>query len=108
MRAQSTFLFRCVLALLLCLAMLPAQAQSKAPDETPEQLIRESIDNLMGKIEGRRGYFSENLSELESLVDDSLNDVADFRYIGASVMGRYFRNASPAQRSRFVDTFRQT
>lgn len=112
MRAQSSFFSRwfsrSVLALLLCLIMLPAQAQSKTPDETPEQLIRESIDNLMSKIEGRRGYFSEHPSELESLVDDSLRDVADFRYIGASVMGRYFRNASPAQRSRFVDTFRQT
>lgn len=112
MRAQSTFFSswfsRSVLALLLCLMMLPAQAQSKAPDQTPEQLIRTSIDDLMTKIEGRRSYFSEHISELESLVSDSLKDVADFRYIGASVMGRYYRNATPAQRSRFVDTFRQT
>ena len=96
-------------ALLAALAMLmvgPAQAQQ--PSQTPEQLIRTSIDELMGEIEGRRDYFANNIDELEALVDDNLDDIADFRYIGASVMGRYFQNATPEQRSRFVNTFRQT
>jgi phospholipid transport system substrate-binding protein len=95
------------LVLGLCLALLSLQAQA-APESSPDQLIRDSIDELMGEIEGRRDYFAENVDELEALVDDNLDDIADFRYIGASVMGRYFRNASPQQRSRFVDTFRQT
>lgn len=90
--------------LVMCLMALPAVAQAN----TPEQLIRDSIDELMGDIEGRRDYYREHPDELEAVVDDSLEQVADFRYIGASVMGRYFRNASPSQRSRFVDTFRQT
>ncbi|MCK2182606.1 MlaC/ttg2D family ABC transporter substrate-binding protein [Halomonas getboli] len=88
----------------LLLAALPAMAQAN----TPEQLIRDSVDELMGDIEGRKDYYRAHPGELEAVVDDSLEDVADFRYIGASVMGRYFRNATPAQRSRFVDTFRQT
>nr|WP_245784307.1 ABC transporter substrate-binding protein [Halomonas korlensis] len=83
-------------------------ALSQQPETSPEDMIRGSVDELMGKIEGRKDYFAENIEELEALVDDSLEDVADFRYIGASVMGRYFQNASPQQRSRFVDTFRQT
>lgn len=89
----------------LMLSAVPALAQSET---SPEAMIRGSVDELMGKIEGRKDYFAENIEELEALVDDSLEDVADFRYIGASVMGRYFQNASPQQRSRFVDTFRQT
>ncbi len=89
----------------LMLSAVPALAQ---PETSPEAMIRGSVDELMGKIEGRKDYFAENIEELEALVDDSLEDVADFRYIGASVMGRYFQNASPQQRSRFVDTFRQT
>ncbi|MBB3329992.1 phospholipid transport system substrate-binding protein [Halomonas campaniensis] len=91
--------------LLLALFALPASA---APERTPEQLIRQSVEELTGQIEGRRDYFADNLDELKALVDDSLDDIADFRYIGASVMGRYFQNASPQQRSRFVETFRQT
>jgi len=93
------------LAFGLLLLALPVQA---APEGSPDQMIRDSIDELMSRIEGRRDYFADNMEELEALVDESLEEVADFRYIGASVMGRYFRNATPQQRSRFVDTFRQT
>nr|WP_298410089.1 ABC transporter substrate-binding protein [uncultured Halomonas sp.] len=100
----SSFFKFCALSLLmLSLVMTQAQAQS-----SPVQTIRDSTDELMSKIEGRRDYFQQHPGELEALVDDSLDDIADFRYIGASVMGRYFRNASPKQRSRFADTFRQT
>lgn len=93
------------LALCLLLVALPAQA---AAQQSPEQVIRASIDELMSQIEGRKDYFAANVDELKALVDESLDDIADFRYIGASVMGRYFQNATPQQRSRFVNTFRQT
>ncbi|MFC3283582.1 MlaC/ttg2D family ABC transporter substrate-binding protein [Litchfieldella rifensis] len=93
--------------LALCL-MLAASAAQGQEERSPEQLIRDSVDELMGKIEGRREYFAEHTDELESVVEASLKDVANFRYIGASVMGRYFGNATPEQRTRFVDTFRQT
>ena len=82
---------------------LTAQAQ-----QAPQQLIEDNVAALMQKLEGRKDYYAEHEDELESLVDESLDDVADFRYIGASVMGRYFRNATPEQRSRFVETFRDT
>ncbi|WP_425402564.1 MULTISPECIES: MlaC/ttg2D family ABC transporter substrate-binding protein [Halomonas] len=87
--------------------MAGVTAQASA-ERSPEQMIRDSIDELTGQIEGRRDHFAQNMDELEALVDDSLEQIADFRYIGASVMGRYFANATPQQRSRFVETFRQT
>lgn len=89
-----------------CLALLPIAAQ--AAERSPEQVIRDSVEELTGQIEGRRDYFANNLGELKALVNESLDDIADFRYIGASVMGRYFQNATPQQRARFADTFRQT
>ncbi|MBS9402066.1 ABC transporter substrate-binding protein [Halomonas sp. TRM85114] len=104
-----SFLSSCIRPLVVaCCLMLSAVPALAQPETSPEAMIRSSVDELMGKIEGRKDYFAENIEELEALVDDSLEDVADFRYIGASVMGRYFQNASPQQRSRFVDTFRQT
>ncbi|MCG7598987.1 ABC transporter substrate-binding protein [Halomonas sp. McH1-25] len=93
-----------VLLLALCLGLFATQASAQAP----EQVIRDSINQLMGQIEGRRDYFAQHPDELKTLVDESLEGVADFRYIGASVMGRYFRNATPEQRSRFAEVFRQT
>ncbi|SFH67185.1 MlaC/ttg2D family ABC transporter substrate-binding protein [Modicisalibacter xianhensis] len=92
------------LLLALCLALFATQALAQAPD----QLIRNSVNQLMGQIEGRKDYFAQHPEELKRLVDESLEDIADFRYIGASVMGRYFRNATPEQRSRFAEVFRQT
>ncbi|NIC04514.1 MlaC/ttg2D family ABC transporter substrate-binding protein [Billgrantia bachuensis] len=102
----SLALFRRLL-LGLCLA-LASLAVSASPERSPEQVIRDSIDELMGQIDGRKDYYADNIDELKALVDDSLDDIADFRYIGASVMGRYFQNATPQQRSRFVNVFRQT
>ncbi|MDY7115890.1 ABC transporter substrate-binding protein [Halomonas sp. SSL-5] len=92
----------------LLLSLLFSLAVQAAPERTPDQVIRHSVETLTGQIEGRRDHFANNMDELEALVDDSLEDIADFRYIGASVMGRYFSNATPQQRSRFVETFRQT
>ena len=86
--------------------MVPLQSQAQS--RTPEALIRENVESLMADLQGRQDYYANNLSELEALVDSNLDQVADFRYIGASVMGNYFRNASPEQRRRFVDVFRQT
>ncbi|MCC5883549.1 MAG: ABC transporter substrate-binding protein [Halomonas sp.] len=91
----------------LCL-MLASLAAAAAPERGPEQVIRDSVDELMGQIEGRKDYYANNPDELKALVDANLDDIADFRYIGASVMGRYFQNATPQQRSRFANVFRQT
>jgi phospholipid transport system substrate-binding protein len=98
---------RWVLAI-AALVMLVVPLQSQAQSQSPEELIRENVESLMADLEGRKDYYANNLSELEALVDSNLDQVADFRYIGASVMGNYFRNATPEQRSRFADVFRQT
>ncbi|WP_447045133.1 MlaC/ttg2D family ABC transporter substrate-binding protein [Vreelandella sp. H-I2] len=86
--------------------LLPLQLHAQS--QSPEALVRDNVESLMADLEGRKDYYANNLGELEALVDRNLDQVADFRYIGASVMGSYFRNATPEQRSRFADVFRQT
>ena len=75
---------------------------------SPEQVVRQNIDTFMGELESRKSYYAANEDELKALVDENLDSVADFRYIGASVMGSYFRNATSEQRRNFVSVFRQT
>ncbi|MCA1771303.1 MAG: ABC transporter substrate-binding protein [Halomonas sp.] len=99
---MSVFTF--AVALLVALVPLSASAQP----EPPAEMIRTNINDFMAQLEGRESYYEDNIDELKQEVDDSLEEVADFRYIGASVMGSYFRNASPEQRSRFADVFRET
>lgn len=98
---------RWLLAAIMVVALL-VPLQSQAQSQSPEEMIRDNVESLMGDLEGRKDYYADNLGELEDLVDSNLDQVADFRYIGASVMGSYFRNATPEQRSRFVGVFRQT
>lgn len=105
MQTINMTLTRWFFALLAAVVMaVPANAQS----QSPEAMIRENISTFMAEIDGREEYYAANLDELKAIVSDSLNEVADFRYIGASVMGSYFRNATPEQRSQFADVFRQT
>ncbi|MGP9765625.1 MlaC/ttg2D family ABC transporter substrate-binding protein [Halomonas sp. AOP13-D3-9] len=94
--------------MVIVMAALMMPLQSQAQSQTPEEMVRDNVESLMADLQGRKDYYANNLSELEALVDSNLDQVADFRYIGASVMGNYFRNASPEQRRRFVDVFRQT
>ncbi|MDR5898093.1 ABC transporter substrate-binding protein [Halomonas vilamensis] len=83
---------------------LTLHAQTKGPVE----VVRDNVEAFMAKLEERESFYQENIDALKSEVDKSLEAVADFRYIGASVMGSYFRNATPEQRRRFADVFRQT
>ena len=95
----------CVAFFALWLMWVPAiSAQTLGPEE----VVRHNIDTFMDELESRKSYYADNVDELKTLVDESLDNVADFRYIGASVMGSYFRNATPEQRSKFVNVFRQT
>lgn len=82
-----------LLALCLVLISLPAQAD---PERSPEQVIRHSVETMMNELEGREDYYANNLDELKALVDDSLDDIADFRYIGASVMDATSRTPPPS------------
>jgi len=107
MNGVNAMLRRWLLAVMM-IATLMVPLQSQAQSQTPEEMIRDNVESLMADLEGRKEYYADNLGELEELVDSNLDQVADFRYIGASVMGNYFRNASPEQRRRFVDVFRQT
>lgn len=89
-------------------ASVALSAPLYAQEQTPEALIRDNITGFMADLDAREDYYAKNVNELKKLVDESLDEVADFRYIGASVMGKYFRNATPEQRRRFADVFRQT
>ncbi|MCC5903235.1 MAG: ABC transporter substrate-binding protein [Halomonas sp.] len=99
---------RWLYALVMAVAMGGMSLTAQAQSQTPEALVRENVSSFMAQLKGREDYYAQNLDELKALVNDNLEEVADFRYIGASVMGSYFRNATPEQRSRFANVFRQT
>ncbi|WP_447553196.1 MlaC/ttg2D family ABC transporter substrate-binding protein [Vreelandella sp. EE22] len=96
------------LTALLAAVVFALPMTASAQSQSPEAMIRENVAGFMARIEGRESYYASNINELKAIVDETLDEVADFRYIGASVMGNYFQNATPEQRSRFASVFRQT
>nr|WP_245977834.1 ABC transporter substrate-binding protein [Kushneria sinocarnis] len=96
------------MATLLLSFGLVAGAVQAADQQSPEQVVRDSVQQLMSKIDSRQQYYREHGDELEQVVDNTVGPIVDWRYAAASVMGKYFRPASPEQRSRFADVFKQT
>lgn len=86
----------------LALGMFAADVASGEPDLSPEQVIREASELTMKAIEARREELKGNRQALFELVDEVLLPRWDRQYTGQLVMGRYWREASPAQREAFI------
>lgn len=81
---------------------------AQAGDQTPRQVVSQSVEDLMSRLDNRQQYYRDNPAALEQVIRENVTPIIDWRYASASVMGKYFRNATPEQRSRFMDVFRQT
>ncbi len=88
------------LAAALLLAGLPAPAA--AADNAPEAVIRQASEDALAAIDGRQKELKENTDELFAVVDEILLPIWDRKYSGQLVMGKYWRDATPAQRDRFI------
>lgn len=84
-------------------AMLAATAaQSATPERSPEQVIRDASEQTMAAIEGRRDELKADRNKLFKVIDDVLLPRWDRQYTGQLVMGRTWRDATPAQRDAFI------
>jgi phospholipid transport system substrate-binding protein len=91
------------LAALAVGAMLAAAAvQAAAPERSPEQVIRDASEQTMAAIDGRRDELKADRDKLFKVIDDVLLPRWDRQYTGQLVMGRTWRDATPAQREAFI------
>ncbi|MCX2523776.1 MlaC/ttg2D family ABC transporter substrate-binding protein [Larsenimonas rhizosphaerae] len=104
---QRTILTRIMTWCVVCMTALMAM-NAQAAQDSPETLIRDNAKALMSKLEGRQQYYRQHEDELKQLVDSTVSPIVDFNYVGASVMGKYFRAATPEQRSKFAGVFKKT
>ena len=104
---QRTILTRIMTWCVVCMTALMAMNVQAAQD-SPETLIRDNAKALMSKLEGKQQYYRQHEDELKQLVDQTVSPIVDFNYVGASVMGKYFRAATPEQRSKFAGVFKKT
>ncbi|WP_404419810.1 phospholipid-binding protein MlaC [Marinospirillum sp.] len=100
-------MYRYVMGLLLALVLLPGMALAET--SAAYRVVETGIEKVTGVFEKHRDSYQQQPDLLYQALSDALEPYVDFRYISARVMGgRYFRAASPEQRSRFAEAFQTT
>ncbi|MDD2876869.1 MAG: ABC transporter substrate-binding protein [Acidiphilium sp.] len=96
--------FAVIPALALSPIAIPAVAYAAAPSATAAQgFIKQSGAKLVSIINGP-GSSDQKAADLRSLV----NNIVAVDQIGKFVLGRYWRVATPSQRSQYMSLFHQT
>ncbi len=90
-----------VVTCLIGLGVAVAQA-----DISPRELIVQTNDRMTSAMRADRAQIEQHPEHLYRLVEDIVVPHIDFQRIARWVLGKYWRRASPAQRSRFTAEFR--
>jgi phospholipid transport system substrate-binding protein len=97
----------CGLALgLLMLAGVVAAADS-VPGPVPQELIETAATNMLKALDADREAAHSDPARVRQLVDQILLPSFDTDYSARLVLGKHWRDATPAQRQRFIEAFYQ-
>jgi len=92
-----------VKAILTAFVLLATSLAAQAQD--PTAVIQSASDQLATELDGRKDELAANRAELYAMIDRILMPRFDRRYAAQLVLGRHWRNASEAQRTRFISAF---
>ena len=86
----------------------PAPAATPANATGPQELMESVAQALLDELEKNREALRNDPAALRAVVDQHLLPHFDTDYAGQLVLGKHWRQATPAQRKRFVDAFYQS
>lgn len=96
-------LLKTVLAVTILVA-----AQVQAAEESPQEVITRTANELLGIIEEARGYYEQDPQLFYDNVEKILEPSVDMRRFSAGVMAKYYKIATSDQRNRFLDVFKSS
>jgi phospholipid transport system substrate-binding protein len=102
-----SFVLSLVAAVLVSGASGAARAQA-VPGPGPQQLIEQVSQQMLRDIDANRAALRADPAKLRALVDKNLLPNFDTEYSARLVLGKYWRTATPEQRTRFVEAFIQS
>lgn len=88
------------------LAAVPA-ALAVTVREPPQGMLQEVSQAMFSTLKAERERLRQHPEAIYGLVEQSLLPHVDFPLISQLVLGKHWRTASPAQRERFMEEFRQ-
>lgn len=101
---MKTVAIRLLLPLMLALGMVTAQAAPQAPDEA----VKETTEKMRALISANYAAYKADHAKFNAVVDEVLVPRFDVRYIAQLVLGRNWKAATPDQRTRFANAFKNS
>lgn len=95
---------------LLMVAMLviaPLTAVRAADQSNPYKLMNEAAQKTFDRLKNEQPKIKANPNYLRDIVDRELLPYVQVKYAGALVLGRYYKEATPAQREAYFAAFRE-
>jgi phospholipid transport system substrate-binding protein len=96
-----------MVAMSLMLAALPAARVIGAdtPGPGPQEIVEQSAKKMLSELDANRAMYAKSPAKLDELVANVLLPTFDSEYAARLVLGLPWRNATPEQRTHFVDAF---
>ena len=92
---------------LVALAVTVLLTPAWSSDSVPEQLIRQTADEVLVIIKQRQQEFQQDPAKLYSMVDEKVLPHFDFDRMTDLALGRFKRKVTSEQRPALVENFRQ-
>ncbi len=93
------------LLMIALLAIAPLAANAAADQTNPYKLMNEAADKTFTRLKNEQPKIKQDPNYLREVVRQELMPYVQVKYAGALVLGRYYRDATPAQRDAYFAAF---
>lgn len=91
---------------LVVIAMLAFAPLAMATDQTnPYKLMDEAAQKTFDRLKAEQPKIHQNPDYLREIVSEELLPYVQIKYAGALVLGRYYKDSTPAQREAYFKAF---
>ena len=84
----------------------PASAQAPAADAAPDALVKQAANNILNRLKDDPSLKSGDQGRIQQAIDELIMPYVDFDKTTRLAVGRYWRQATPEQRTELVKSFR--
>ncbi|MEQ6342959.1 MAG: ABC transporter substrate-binding protein [Gammaproteobacteria bacterium] len=94
-----------VMMLLGMVGFVPAGISANVP-QSPPDMVKQTADSMLAKLKDERTVIRKDPSRIYDLVSSIVLPHFDFERMSSWVLGKHWRTATPAQKKRFSEEFR--
>ncbi len=95
------------LLMVALLVVAPLGAAVAADQSNPYAAMKEAAQKTFDRLKNEQPQIRANPDHLRDVVDQELLPYVQVKYAGALVLGRYYKDATPAQRDAYFAAFRE-